>query len=64
MNWITFWRRAFYTLAFVDILMAEYVRWFEDSRPEAGYWLSRAIIAFLIGYILFTPCSTTHRKDR
>ena len=46
-------RLFFYLLALADLAMFHYVRWVEDSRPEAGYWLACACMNFLIGYILF-----------
>lgn len=54
----TFARRFFYLVAFLDWAMGIYVRWIEENRGEAGYWLAHAIIAFLVGYILFRPADT------
>lgn len=57
-------RWFFYFLAFADYAMAEYVRWGEHNRPEAGYWLASAIVNFLIGYIVFTASRPQHDGDK
>lgn len=53
----------FYVLAVANMAMGEYVRYVEDSRPEAGYWLARAVIAFLIGYLVFRPLAADSRRS-
>ena len=57
-------RWAFYTLAFCNVAMAEYVRWFEGNRSESGYWLAHAIVDFLIGYIIFNPPSAAPQPTK